>query len=89
AVGTLLEDWLARHMPDRKEKVLNRIREMHGGALSDPRFGHRMKCEGVFAEQIRGIFKLACRKAGLNREDLELCTDKFRWPGDGQMSLFE
>jgi DNA repair photolyase len=88
-VGTLFENWLARHMPDRKEKVLNRIREMHGGALSDPRFGHRMSCEGVFAEQIRGMFKLACRKAGFDHDGPELCTDQFRRPGDGQMSLFE
>lgn len=89
AVSTLFQNWLARHVPDRKEKVLNRIRQMHAGALNDPRFGHRMQCDGVFAEQIRSMFKLACRKAGLNREVPDLSTNKFRRPSDGQMSLFE
>jgi DNA repair photolyase len=29
AVAPLFEDWLGRHFPDRKDKVLNRIRSMH------------------------------------------------------------
>jgi len=36
---------------------------MRGGKLNDPNFGTRMKGEGVFADQIKSMFKLACRKA--------------------------
>ena len=31
----LFEDWLETHFPDRKDKVLNRIRSMRGGKLND------------------------------------------------------
>src|SRR5918997_2744179 len=39
AVAPLFEDWLERHFPDRKEKVLNRVRSMRGGGLNDPGVG--------------------------------------------------
>ncbi len=34
----LFEDWLARHFPGRKEKILNRIRSMRGGKLYEGGF---------------------------------------------------
>ena len=45
-VAQLFEEWLREHFPDRAERVLNRIREMRGGKLNDPRFGHRMRGRG-------------------------------------------
>lgn len=89
SVGELFEGWLEEHFPDRKKKVLNRIREMRGGKLNDPNFGTRMKGEGVFADQIRSMFKLACRKAGIEGGGMELSTSAFRRPGGPQLSLFE
>jgi DNA repair photolyase len=88
AVKELFERWLEEHFPDRKKKVLNRIREMRGGKLNDPNFGTRMKGEGVFAEQIRSMFKLACRKAGIEESGPELSTAAFRRPDGAQLSLF-
>jgi DNA repair photolyase len=35
-VSGLFEDWLGRHFPDRKEKVLNRVRAIRDGRLNDP-----------------------------------------------------
>src|SRR5262249_41924453 len=64
-VADLFERWLAQHFPDRKEKVLGRIREVRGGELNDARFGTRMRGEGVLAEAVRNLFRLARRKAGL------------------------
>lgn len=46
AVAGLVEEWLEARFPDRKEKVLNRVRDLRGGRLNDPRFGSRMKGEG-------------------------------------------
>ena len=43
AVRPLFEGWLSRHFPDRKEKVLNRIRSIRAGGLNDPRFGSRRR----------------------------------------------
>jgi DNA repair photolyase len=89
AVAPLFEQWLAQHFPDRKDKVLNRIREMKGGKLNDPRFGHRMRGDGPFAEMISQLFSVACRKAGIGRGELTLSTESFRRPSGAQLSLFE
>ncbi len=67
-LGALFEDWLARHYPDRKEKVLNQIRAVRGGKLNDPRFGSRFRGEGIFAEHLAKLFEITCRRLGLNRE---------------------
>jgi DNA repair photolyase len=80
AVKDLFVDWLERHFPERKEKVLGRIRDMRGGKLNDPNFGTRMQGQGVFAEQIQNLFTVACRKAGLGEMRPELSTVAFRVP---------
>lgn len=87
-VAPLFEDWLARHYPDRKNKVLNRIRSLRGGKLNDSNFHTRMHGEGVWAEQLKTVFEVAKRKAGLDREFPELSTDHFRPPAGPQMTLF-
>ncbi len=84
----LFADWLADHYPERKDKVLHRIQEIRGGRLNDPRFGSRMTGEGVFAQQIDGMFALAVRRAGIERRSLELSTRAFRRPGGAQLDLF-
>src|SRR3954470_24196015 len=66
AVAPLFERWLDEHFPDRKEKVLGRIRSMRGDKLYDSRWRKRQLGEGVFAEQIGAMFEVACRRAGLN-----------------------
>jgi DNA repair photolyase len=79
-VSALFENWLARHFPDRKEKVLNRVRAMRGGRLNDPNFGSRMRGEGVFADQIAALFEVAARKWDvLDRRPL-LSAAAFRVP---------
>jgi DNA repair photolyase len=87
-VGSLFEQWLAQHFPDRQEKILNRIRTIRGGGLNDPRFGSRMRGEGIFAEQIEALFALACRKAGIDGRGPTLSTAAFHVASDAQLSLF-
>lgn len=86
-VADLFSEWLEIHYPDRRDKVLNRVRSMRGGALNTARFGERMRGHGVFAEQIHHLFEVARRKHGLGRRGIELSTAAFRRPGE-QMSLF-
>jgi DNA repair photolyase len=90
AVRPLFEDWLTRHFPERKEKVLNRIRSMRGGKLNDARFGSRMRGEGIFADQISQLFDISCRRAGLEGKRFpRLSTAAFRRPGETQLSFFD
>jgi DNA repair photolyase len=89
AVKLLFEQWLQQHFPERKEKVLNRIRAMRGGKLNDPHFSTRMRGEGIFAQQMAELFQLACKKAGIDGRRPELTTEYFRRPGTRQFSLFE
>ncbi len=87
-LGELFEDWLARQFPERKDKVLSRIRSIRGGKLNDGNFGSRMRGEGIFAEQIRKMFEVACRRTGLTQKRVELSTAAFRVPQAAQISLF-
>jgi DNA repair photolyase len=80
AVAPLFERWLDEHFPERKAKVLSRIRAIRGGEkLSDPRWGTRIKGEGIFAEQIASLFQVSCRKFGIGPRP-ELSTEHFRRP---------
>ena len=88
-VGPLFEQWLTQHFPDRKDKVLHRIRAIRGGQLNDPRFSSRMRGEGIFAEQIAALFALACRKASIDGRGSALSTAAFRMPSNSQLPLFE
>ena len=65
AIAGLFEEWLGNHFPDRKDKVLNRIRSMRGGKLNDARFGSRMRGEGVWADQLKTMFELGKKAAGI------------------------
>jgi hypothetical protein len=76
-------------MPARKKKILSHIRDIRGGKLNDPEFKSRMRGEGIYAEQIKSLFRLACRRAGMNAEKSQLSTASFRRPGSTQLSLFE
>jgi DNA repair photolyase len=89
AVKDLLVNWLTTHYPDRKDKILNRIRSIRQGKLNDARWHHRMKGEGLFAESIHAMFVLTCRKIGLTTRGPQLSTASFRRPGTAtQLDLF-
>ena len=89
AVAPLFEQWLEEHFPDRRDKVLNRVRSMRGGSLYESRFGERMRGRGQFADQTAALFELACRRHGVRtgrRGRRELNVDAFRRPGE-QLTL--
>src|SRR5581483_25827 len=89
AVAPLFEQWLTSHFPARKDKVLNRIRSIRGGKLNDPNFGSRMHGEGAFATQIRAMFEMGRKQAGLGTQWPKLATNQFRRDGAKQALLFE
>jgi len=78
-VREIFEGWLGQHFPDRKSKVLNRIREMRGGRLYDARYGVRGRGEGPWADQLRALFRVSAGRLGLDRAP-PLSTSSFRVP---------
>ena len=87
-VSDLFAAWLERNFPERKDKVLGRIRSVRGGKLNSAEFHDRMRGEGVYADQVRDLFEVACRKAGFDRNKVNLSTEHFRRPGGKQLQLF-
>jgi len=87
AVAPLFEHWLDEHFPERKAKVLDRVRATRGGEkLYDSRWRKRQIGEGIFAEQIQNMFEVSCRRAGFG-ERPKLSTAAFRRPND-QLKLW-
>jgi len=85
----LFEDWLTRNVPLQKEKILGRIREIHGGKLNDPNFKSRMRAAGPYADHMRHLFEVSCRKNGLNFTKPKLNADSFRRPAPHNWACFE
>jgi DNA repair photolyase len=86
----LFTEWLERRYPERADRVLNLIRELRGGELYDPRFGRRMRGEGVYADLLARRFAVVARRLGLDGPMPALDTSQFRRPpapGD-QLDLF-
>jgi DNA repair photolyase len=86
-VSPIFQQWLEQNVPGKKDKVLNRIRAIRGGKLNDPRFGSRMRGEGIFADQIAQMFHVARRKVGMPEDGPELSTAAFRRPEGAQLGL--
>lgn len=89
-VAGLFRDWLAEAFPDRTARVMNRVREMHGGKDYDAAFGTRMTGTGVYAQLLRDRFHKARDRAGLAKALPAPRCDLFAVPpkvGD-QMRLF-
>lgn len=90
-VSELWQQWLTEHYPARAEKIMARLREMHGGKDYDPRWGHRMRGEGKYADLIARRFQVYARKLRLSEPSEPLRCDLFKVPprpGD-QLSLFD
>ena len=89
-VSVLFREWLASAFPDRANRVMARVRELHGGKDYDPQFGQRMRGQGRWAELVKQRFDLATRRLGLAHQLPQLRCDLFAPPlaeGD-QLSLF-
>lgn len=90
SVKDVFADWLELHFPEKKEKVLGRIRESQGGTLSHGEFGKRLSGVGVWAEQIAQIFRVSMIRSGMaakSRPKLSVAAFR-RPPVGGQMELF-
>jgi hypothetical protein len=64
-----------------------RVQDMRGGRDNDPRFGKRMRGEGLWAELLRQRFEKACARLGYGTERMELDLTRFRPPSAGGEAL--
>ncbi|APE43273.1 radical SAM protein [Sulfitobacter alexandrii] len=89
-VSPLVQDWLATHYPDRADRIMARLREMHGGKEYDATWHRRMRGEGPYAEIIARRFDVAIRRLGLDLRSGPMRCDLFRPPSrdTAQLSLF-
>ncbi len=81
-VEELFVEWLGRHFPDRRDRVVHRIRETRGGSgrLSDSKFGQRMRGQGEYARQLASLFAVSARRHRLDTPLRPLSTSSFRRP---------
>lgn len=76
----LFTHWLARHYPEKRERVLNRIRATRAGRLNDSTFGVRMRGDGEYAKQIALLFDASARRHRLADPLPPLSAAAFRPP---------
>jgi DNA repair photolyase len=89
-VSPLFQEWLQTHFPLRADRIMARVREMHGGQDYDAQWGRRMRGSGPYAQMIAARFRTATRRLGLDLEQPKLRCDLFHPPprkGD-QLALF-
>nr|WP_316627455.1 PA0069 family radical SAM protein [uncultured Brevundimonas sp.] len=89
-VGPLFEEWLDRHRPRRKARILGLIRQCWGGELNRSGFGARMRGSGPVADMIRQRFVKAVKRFGYRASLPPLRSDLFRRPPPpgAQLRLF-
>ncbi|NND10524.1 MAG: PA0069 family radical SAM protein, partial [Flavobacteriaceae bacterium] len=88
-IGEIFTNWIKTSMPDKANKVLNQIKECHGGTLNDSRFGTRMRGDGKIAEQLHAVMKLAKQKYFKDKGMPQLNTELFDRYRSGQFRLFD
>jgi DNA repair photolyase len=88
AIGGIFEDWLTKNFPDRVNKVLNRIKSMHGGKVNDTEYGRRMRGEGEWAELIKKQYTVAMQKYFPDVQPFEFNRSLYAQYRDKQLTLF-
>lgn len=63
-VKGLFAEWLETHYPDRAQRVLAIVRDARGGRENDPRYFHRQRGAGIFADMLARRFDVAWRRCG-------------------------
>ena len=88
-IKELFREWLATDYPDRSNRVIKLIKDMHDGRDYRSEFGLRQKGSGPYAAQVAMRFRLALKRLGLNECRERLRTELFRSQAttSGQLSL--
>src|SRR5205823_4572492 len=87
-IAEIFSDWIRKQFPTRAERVLKQIASAHGGKLNDSRWGTRMHGEGIFAETVKDLHRVAFQKYFADKEFPEYDLTLFKRPEKGQLKLF-
>ena len=79
-VREIFIEWLDKHMPMRKEHVMNIVRDIRSGKDYDSSFHSRMSGTGVFASLIANRFNKSCKELKLDRKRISLDCSLFEAP---------
>ncbi len=63
-VKEIFVDWLEREIPERKQRILDRLRSVQGEHWCLPGWGERLRGRGPFAEAVERLFRWSLRKYG-------------------------
>ncbi len=58
-IGQIFRAWAEQHYPDRADRIINRIKDCHGGKVNDSVWGQRQKGTGIYADTIAQRIKIA------------------------------
>jgi DNA repair photolyase len=86
AIGTVFIDWIKRHFPEKEKKIINQIKSLHHGKLSESRFGYRMRGEGQLAHSIYQLFRTV--KSHYFKKNMVKKLDTTRFTRYSMKSLF-
>jgi DNA repair photolyase len=87
--GSVQQVFLARlraELPDVAERVMQRIRDVHGGVLDERRPGKRMCGQGAYWESVARLFEAVAARVGLDCGRRE--EEEARRPVARQLRLF-
>jgi DNA repair photolyase len=87
-VAEIFNGWLEQAFPERASRIMNQIKDLHGGKVNDSRFGTRMKGEGHLASIIASQQALARKKFFSNQPKIQLDYSRFNAGTGKQLSLF-
>lgn len=88
-VETVFLERMAAAFPERIGKIVNRIKEVRGGKLTEGQFFKRHEGSGTYWNLVEQIFEVSYRKAGFSETALRPVPRSFRRPGPRQLGLFE
>ncbi len=88
-IAILFEDWIRKNLPDRADKVMKQVRNVHGGNTTNSEFGTRMKGQGHIADEIRQFFRVSKQKFFKEVPKMKYNLELYHYSlGTGQTRLF-
>lgn len=87
-VKDLFVKWLEDHHPNRRGKVINKIKSLRDGKLNRSEFGERFKGIGPYADQIQQLIEIHTKRLGLKNSRIPLNKAHFKRPATDQLNLF-
>lgn len=87
-IADIFDQWVHQAFPERADKVLALVKQIHGGQLNDSRFGARMRGEGAYMEGVRQLFQAAVSKHLPEHSIVPLDYSLFEQKINPQLSLF-